>query len=52
MDSYDEDINENGWYETLRDKFEDLFFRVTNERWMVRLLHILLHVYISYININ
>lgn len=42
MDSYDEDINENGWYETLRDKFEDLFFRVTSERWMVRFkyLHI------------
>ena len=34
-EKYDEDINENLWYQTLYTKYDELFSRITNERWMV-----------------
>jgi len=34
-EKYDEDINENLWYQTLYTKYDELFSRITNERWMI-----------------
>jgi len=36
MESYDEDLTENGWYICLCQKHDDLFQKASNERWMVR----------------